>query len=75
MTKKVKKDLKLRAGFETLKDDISQLSEELYFLKNRIEEPEKRKKKHKKNLRFLKVCIYFVFIHMKREILFEGKKR
>ena len=57
MTKLVKKDIKLRAVFEKLKDDIRNLSEELDFLKDQIEPtaentPATTDKKH---LRILKV--------------------
>ena len=60
MTKLVKKDLKLRAAFEKLNDDIRKLSEEMQFLKDKIEVttgniPATTDKKY---LRILKVNIF-----------------
>ena len=42
MIKQVKKDIKLRAVFNNLKDDISKLSEELEDLKYEIRETEEK---------------------------------
>ena len=63
MTKLVKKDLKLRAAFEKLNDDIRKLSEEMQFLKDKIEVttgniPATTDKKY---LRILKVNIFPLF--------------
>ena len=56
MTKQVKKDIKLREVFEKLKDDIRNLSEELYLLKDQMEPTEKTQQTtDKKYLRILKV--------------------
>ena len=60
MTKLVKKDLKLRTAFEKLNDDIRKLSEEMQFLKDKIEVttgniPATTDKKY---LRILKVNIF-----------------
>ena len=56
MTKLVKKDIKLKAVFEKLKDDIRNLSEELDFLKEQIKPTENSPPTtDKKYLRILKV--------------------
>ena len=54
MTKLVKKDIKLKAVFEKLKDDIRNLSEELDLLKDQIK-PAENLPSDKKYLRILKV--------------------
>ena len=56
MIKQVKKDIKLRAVFNNLKDDISKLSEELENLKHEIRQTEEKHnvKTSRKFLRFLK---------------------
>ena len=58
MTKLVKKDIKLKAVFEKLKDDIRNLSEELDLLKVQIQ-PTENVPSDKKYLRILKVNLIF----------------
>ena len=58
MTKLVKKDIKLKAVFEKLKDDIRNLSEELDLLKFQIK-PTENVPSDKKYLRILKVNLIF----------------
>ena len=58
MTKLVKKDIKLKAVFEKLKDDIRNLSEELDLLKVQIQ-PTENVPSDKKYLRVLKVNLIF----------------
>ena len=58
MTKLVKKDIKLKAVFEKLKDDIRNLSEELDLLKVQVQ-PTENVPSDKKYLRILKVNLIF----------------
>ena len=66
MTKLVKKDIKLRAAFEKLKDDIRSLSEELDFLKDQIKPttenaPPTTDKKYLRILKVKEISLHFLY--------------